>query len=152
MSTATVERTRIVPGDRPVAAHRFTLRLLGAALALAIAYIHIKDQGGFPGNKAPRYVGMGYYLLELAALAVAVALLAGVGRHTVQAWLVAVGVAAGPLIGYTLSRGPGLPGYTDDRGNWSEPIGVASVVVEALLLLLAAAALIRARRSTPPQS
>ncbi len=29
-----------------------------------------------------------------------------------------------------------MPSYTDDRGNWSETIGVLSLVVEVVLLVL----------------
>jgi hypothetical protein len=36
-----------------------------------------------------------------------------------------------------------LPDYTDDIGNWGEPLGVISVVVEGVLLILAAASLLR---------
>lgn len=110
---------------------------------MAIAIIHIKDQGGFPGDKQPRYVGVGYYLLELGAV-VAVALL--LSRAQRGGWFFSIGVALGPLLGYVLSRGPGLPLYRDDRGNWSETIGVASLVVEGLLLALAVVAILLADR------
>ena len=56
-------------------------------------------------------------------------------------WLLAAGVALGPLVGYVLSRGPGLPDYTDDVGNWGEPLGVISLIVEGVLLVLAITAL-----------
>lgn len=123
-------------------------RILGAALALGVAYIHVKDQGGFPGDKTPHYVGIGYYVLEAAGLVAAILLLAGTGRHTVKAWLLAIGVAVGPLVGFVLSRGPGLPNYTDDKGNWTEPIGIASLIVEGALLLLAAGLVAGATRTT----
>jgi hypothetical protein len=55
-----------------------------------------------------------------------------------------MGVAAGPVIGYILSRGPGLPGYTSDIGNWTEPLGLAGVVVDVLLFSLAATLFLRA--------
>src|SRR4051794_23527867 len=108
--------------------------VLGACPALGVAYIHVKDQGGVPGDKAPTSVGVGYYALELLGLLAAVLLLAGPGRHTAKAWLLAVGVALGPIVGFALSRGPGLPDYTDDRGNWTEPLGLVSLVVEGALL------------------
>lgn len=123
-------------------------RIVGAALALGVAYVHVKDQGGFPGDKAPTYVGVGYYVLELAGLLTAVLLIAGPRKHTVKAWLLAVGVAAGPIVGFMLSRGPGLPSYSDDKGNWTETLGVVSLVVEGALLLLAAALVARSRRRT----
>lgn len=117
-------------------------RLAAAALCVAVAVIHLKDQGGLPGDKQPGYVGLGYYLLELAAVAAVVLLFS---RSYRQGWLLALGVAAGPLIGYILSRGPGMPSYTDDRGNWSETIGVLSLIVEGALLILALAAFLRRR-------
>lgn len=131
-------------------AQRWQWLLQGSAAALAavVAAIHVVDQGGI-GLKSPAYVGLGYWLLELTALAVAVLLCSA--SHKVL-WLVAFGSGAGPLLGWVLSRGPGLPNYTDDRGNWTEPLGVASVVVEALLMAVAVAGVLscptRRARST----
>jgi hypothetical protein len=142
--------TTVRPPDRETTTpvqHHLAARLSGAALALAVAYVHVTDQGGFPGAKAPTYVGIGYYLLEAAGLVAAVALIAGPGRHTTKAWLFTVGVAAGPLLGFVLSRGPGLPAYTDDKGNWTEPLGLISLVVEGALLLVAAAVLARSHHT-----
>lgn len=129
------------------AAQHLGLRLLGALLALAVVVIHVKDQGGFPGDKTPPYVGIGYYLLEAVGVVLAFALVTGLGRHTVKVWLLTLGVAVGPLLGFVLSRGPGLPDYTDDRGNWTEPIGVASLVVEGALALVTLTVLARSRRA-----
>lgn len=119
----------------------------GALLTLGVAWIHVIDQGGLPGSKDPAYVGRGYWALELVAVVVAVALIVRRSRRQVTTWLAVGTVAAGPLIGYVLSRGPGMPGYTDDRGNWAEPIGLISMAVEGLLLLLAVAC-IRILRSS----
>jgi hypothetical protein len=109
-------------------------------LCLTVAAIHVIDQGGFPGSKAPTYVAYGYYALELIGAVAAVLLIAGAIR---AGWFLATGVAAGPFIGYVLSRGPGLPGYTDDIGNWTEPLGLAALAVEALLVALAATLFLR---------
>jgi hypothetical protein len=121
-------------------------RLTGAALAMAVALVHVIDQGGFPGDKDPAYVGKGYYLLELAGVLVAAALvLAREVRLARLAWCGAALVALGPLAGYIASRGPGLPDYTDDKGAWTEPLGLVSIVVEVALLVLALAAAARSR-------
>lgn len=118
-------------------------RVAAALLCLAVTYIHVKDQGGFPGSKEPTYVGIGYYLLEAAGVLCAVLLLAARKGATGRAgWLLSAGVALGPIVGFVLSRGPGLPGYTDDKGNWTETLGVVSLVVEGLLLVLALVALV----------
>jgi hypothetical protein len=108
----------------------------GALLAVGIAGIHIMDQGGIPGSKTPMYVGWAYYVLEIAAVLLALAMVVKRSRSQAATWLAAGAVAAGPLTGYVLSRGPGLPAYTDDRGNWAEPIGLLSLALEGLLLLL----------------
>ena len=131
------------PTSAPAATQHLATRGLAAALAVGVAYAHVKDQGGFPGDKAPGYVGGGYYLLELAAVVVAVALLVRANRPT---WLLSLGVAVGPVVGFVLSRGPGLPDYNDDKGNWFEPLAVGSLLVEAVLLLLSGFVLLRARR------
>lgn len=149
MPTLTQSRT-VTPATREThrpAKNHVVLRVLGAALALGVAYIHVRDQGGFPGDKSPTYLAIGYYLLEAGGLGTAIALLVASRRQLVNVWTLAFGVALGPLAGFVLSRGPGLPLYTDDRGNWTEPLGVISVVVEGALLVLAAVVLGRSRRS-----
>jgi hypothetical protein len=127
-------RTRLAPG------RTWAPRIAGAALCLAVAAIHILDQGGVPGSKTPAYVADAYYVLEVAGAVTAALLIAGAVR---AGWFLAAGVAAGPFIGYVLSRGPGLPSYTSDVGNWTEPLGLVSLVVEAVLFVLAATLLLR---------
>ncbi|MGH3550909.1 MAG: hypothetical protein ACRDQU_22865 [Pseudonocardiaceae bacterium] len=113
-------------------------RMVGVVGCLAVAAIHVLDQGGMPGTKGPDYVQFMYYALEAVGVLAAVLLLT---NKTRVGWLLSLGVAAGPIVGYVLSRGPGMPNYTDDIGNWAEPLGVVSLVVEGILLILAAASL-----------
>ncbi|MER6977848.1 hypothetical protein [Streptomyces carpinensis] len=108
-------------------------RWAGALLCLVVAAIHVVDQGGITTTRDPYYVGVAYHVLEIAAVVAAVLLLIGLVR---PGWLLAAGVAVGPLLGYILSRGPGLPDYSDDIGNWTEPLGLVSLAVEGALLLL----------------
>src|SRR5690348_16398618 len=143
MSQATRTTTR--PATRAQGRIGPLLGVVGAVLALAVAYIHVADQGGFPGDKSPAYLGIGYYVLEVVAVVVAVALLVGRSRNRVGTWLLAAAVGAGPMTGYILTRGPGLPGATDDRGNWGEPLGVASLVVEGVLIVLSLACAVTLR-------
>ncbi|MFF3511476.1 hypothetical protein [Streptomyces sp. NPDC002573] len=121
------DQTATAPGATWVA------RWAGALLSLAVAAIHVVDQGGIAATRTPYYIGVAYHVLEIAAVVAAVLLLIGFVR---VGWLLAVGVAAGPLLGYILSRGPGLPGYKDDVGNWTESLGLVSLAVEGALLLL----------------
>jgi hypothetical protein len=131
-----------MPADqtRRTTGRTWPLRATGAALCLAVAAIHVIDQGGIPGSKTPAYVGDGYYALEIIGAVTALLLIAGVVR---AGWFLTAGVAAGPFVGYVLSRGPGLPGYTSDVGNWTEPLGLVSLAVEAALFALAATLLLR---------
>jgi hypothetical protein len=79
-----------------------------------------------------------HWFHRLAALPAAVLCMAVVFIHIKD---------QGPIIGYALSRGPGLPSYADDRRNWTETIGVISLVVEGSLLVIAVLALYTATRS-----
>lgn len=147
----TVQTTRRTRAAEKVSAAHAVPAVLGVVAAittLGVAAVHVTDQGGFPGSKEPSYVGVGYYVLELAALVVAGVLLTRRGRNHILTWVVAFGVAVGPLVGYSLSRGPGMPDYTDDKGNWVEPIGLTSLALEGLLLVLALAGSALARRTT----
>lgn len=123
-------------------------RLTGALLCLGVVAIHVIDQGGIPGSKTPTYVGIGYYVLEIVGILTAIWLLARPAR---AAWFVAIGVAGGPLLGYVLSRGPGLPDYADDKGNWTEPLGLLSVLVEGVLLVLSVTLFVRRARAEAAQ-
>src|SRR3954453_8968555 len=97
-------------------------RLVGALLCAAVAYIHVKDQGGLTGTKDPAYMQAGYYAIEVTAVIAGLMLLTL--RRSMTSWFLAMGVASGPFIGYVLTRTTGLPGAMDDRGNWSETLGV----------------------------
>jgi hypothetical protein len=117
--------------------------VFGAALCVVVAAVHVIDQGGIIGSKEPGYVALGYWVLEVVALLIAAPMVLTRSRWT---WFVAAGVAAGPFVGYALSRGPGLPDYTDDKGNWIEPLGVISLLVEAVLFMLASVQFVRDTR------
>ena len=122
-------------------------RWAGALLSLAVAAIHVVDQGGITATRDPYYIGVAYHVLEIAAVVTAVLLLIGLVR---LGWLLAAGVALGPLLGYILSRSSGLPDYSDDVGNWTEPLGLFSLAVEGTLLLLSVPLCVRSmRRRTP---
>jgi len=140
-----MDKLPLATGAAHAARGALLLRVLGVIGCLAVAAIHVLDQGGLPGTKDPHYVQIMYYALEVAGVAAATLLLTRPAR---AGWVIAAGVAAGPILGYILSRGPGLPNYTDDIGNWAEPLGVFSLVVEGVLLILAAAALLTPGRRT----
>jgi hypothetical protein len=76
-----------------------------------------------------------YIALIVGTIVVAGALL---HRESRVAWAGAALLAAGPLVGYILSRTTGLPSAKGDIGNWSEPLGLASMFIEGCLVALAA--------------
>ena len=50
-------------------------------------------------------------------------------------------LSSGAIVAFVLSRTVGLPQGADDIGNWTEPLGMASLFVEGSLVALSAAAL-----------
>jgi hypothetical protein len=87
------------------------------------------------------YLGLLFVLAAAGALALAIALSRTGDRRT---WLAATALPALILIGFILSRTSGLPAATDDVGNWREPLGLVSLVVETLLVCLGAGLLVPA--------
>ena len=112
------------------------LRAVAAVGLAAIALIHLLDA---PGKFAETpYMGWLYVALIAACVAAAYAF-----THTTdrRLWLAAIALAAGPLVGFVLTRTVGLPQADGDIGNWTEPLGLASLFVEGSLVALAGAAL-----------
>ena len=64
-------------------------------------------------------------------------------------WQAAAGLSASVILGYVLSRTTGLPQATDDIGNWSEPLGIASLFVEGAVIALGAGVLWTRRAAAP---
>lgn len=106
-------------------------RALTAAGLAGIALIHLLDSIG--KYHETRYLFWMYVALMVASLVVGAALL-----HTRRrgAWLAAAGLAAIALVGYVINRTVGLPDATGDIGNWTEPIGLASLFVEAVVIAM----------------
>ena len=108
----------------------------------AIGVIHLLDSIG--KYSETRYLFWMYIALIAGSIAVAGAVLFTRSR---AAFLAAAGLAASALVGYVLSRSTGLPGAKDDIGNWTEPLGLASLFVEGGVVVVAGAAFLVTRRS-----
>jgi hypothetical protein len=110
---------------------------VAAALAV-VCVVHLLDG---PGSLQDQfYVGA----LELALAAACVPLLVLLLIHPSRAlWRSALVLNAAALIAYLLSRTVGLPGSTDDVGNWGQALGVVNVFAEVGVIALAAAVLSR---------
>src|SRR5580658_2150380 len=119
--------------------------VLGAGLALAIAVIHLQDQGGLLGNQSPMWLKYGYYLVEISSTISAALII----RGKTAGWVLGLASSVGPMTGYMLSRTVGLPGDPGDVGNWGYLLGTVSLVVEGSFIVLAVFCLIRIRRAWP---
>lgn len=141
--------------NKTVARHQFAdsdvvARGLGAAGMIAIGLIHLLDAPG-KFHETP-YMGWLYVALIVASICTAHVLTLG---SSSRAWLAAAGLAATAIIGFTLTRTTGLPQATGDIGNWTEPIGLASLYIEGAVVALSAVTLLRRRAATngpePPE-
>ena len=79
---------------------RLPFQILGAGLALAIAVIHLQDQGGLLGDQSPTWLRYGYYLVEMGSTIAAALII----RGKVAGWWLGLAASVGPMVGYILSR------------------------------------------------
>ena len=115
------------------------VRFSGAMLALAIAAVHVADQGGVTALASPGWIGWGYRLIEVGGVLTALVLL--VPRMvrlvpTWAGWAAGVLLGVGPFVAYVLSRTVGVPGDPGDVGNWGYWVGTVALLVEAGLVAL----------------
>lgn len=118
-----------------------TLELAGIAGLATMIAIHATELAGKVEEVA--YLGFGYVALIAAAFVAVVMLSVGDRRG----WVLAGVTAAATLAGYVLTRTTGLPGSTDDVGNWGETLAVWAMAAELGVCGLAVVALGRARRT-----
>lgn len=104
----------------------------GLVLLAATAWIHFRDIPDKFGETP--YLGWLYVLLVAGCAAAGAWLLSNRWRSGAVLGMV---VSLGAILGYVLTRSVGLPGARDDIGNWGEPAGVLSLVLEAAFVLLA---------------
>ena len=120
-----------------------SVRLVGALLALAVAAVHIADQGSLTSLASPHWIGWSYRLIEIGAVLTASAVL--VSRPAWFGWAAGVLLGTGPFLGYVASRSVGVPGDHADIGNWGYWVGTVSLVVEAALIVLSVGMLLSLR-------
>ena len=94
---------------------------------LSIALIHVLD---LPGKWAEtRYLGVGYVLVIAASLVLAEIIST---RNDKRAMYASAALAIAVLAGFIINRTVGMPRAMEDIGNWGEPLGLASLFVEAI--------------------
>ena len=104
---------------RLAAPPEFSIRLIGALLALAVAGVHVADQGGITAFNSPDWLG----------------------------WAAGALLGLGPFVSYLTSRSIGLPGDHADVGNWGYWVGTDSLLVEAALVILSVTMLLPTART-----
>lgn len=131
----TMSSLRISVSSPPLA----RLLAVPAALGLlAVALVHLIDG---PGSLTDRFY-VGGLELALAVACVPLALLL-ITRPVRLFWHAAGALCTAALLVYIASRTVGLPGSTDDIGNWFQTLGVLNVLFEAVVIALAALAVRR---------
>jgi hypothetical protein len=99
----------------------------GIALILVVGLIHLINS---PEDlEEGSYTGVLYLANFLGALAAAV----GIYRGRRWGWALGFLIAAGAFVAYVISRTAGLPGLPVET-EWLEPLGVLSLIVEALFM------------------
>jgi membrane protease YdiL (CAAX protease family) len=125
-------------------ANDFVARTVGIIGLGGIALIHVLQAP--EAFEQTTYLGVLFVAAVLASLALSAAL-TRTGDERV--WVAAGGLAASIMLGYFLSRTSGLPDATVDVGNWTEPLGLASLVAEGLVVCVAAASVAGAAAPIP---
>lgn len=145
----TMERAATRDSNEPTTlGDTWAARLVGIGLLAATALIHLGDiRGKF--DETP-YLGFGYVLLVAGCAVAGVLLLLPDRTNHVRGWALAGGLCAITLLGFVLTRTVGLPSAMDDKGNWSETLGVWSLITEGVLVVLSGACLVAAYRSHTP--
>lgn len=121
--------------------------LAGGAAVAAAAHVpvigpHLED--------AP-YMGVLFVLLTWACLFLAAAAVTADDRVIYRLSLLTCGLA---MLGYGATRLVAFPQLADDVGRWLEPLGVVSVVAEAVVVGVAASVLRRlgSRQESRPEN
>src|ERR671921_856461 len=104
------------------------LKLAAMVLIVVVGLVHLV--GAPPHYRWAPYLGVGFVVNLIGALVAA----AGIYRDALWGWLLGALVAGGALVMYVVSRSVGLPGFEHAVGRWSGPLGILSLVVEALFI------------------
>jgi len=109
------------------------MRTIGIVGLVDVCFIHLLN---LPGtiHETP-YIGW-LTIAPIVGSVLAAAML--VHRPNPAAWTLAGAGAAFTIIAFVISRTVGLPKATGDIGNWTEPLGLASLLVEGVVVCTAA--------------
>jgi hypothetical protein len=116
---------------------RWTLAL--AAVVAAVAHVPVIA----PHLDEAPYMGTLFIVLTAACLVLAAAVLV---RDTAAVYSLSVLTCGLAILGYAATRLVAFPMLADDVGNWWEPLGIVSIVSEAVVVAAAVSALMTLRR------
>ena len=103
---------------------------------MSVGIIHaLEIQGQLSGTV---WLTVSFSLLAVVAPVSGLWLLARPARAS---WLAAGVICLATALGYVLTRSVGLPGDTGDIGNWLEPLGITSLIIEGIVVVIAVMAL-----------
>jgi hypothetical protein len=123
-----------------VTSRQFGLRALLATLLAGAAVAHLPVTPEHL-HEAP-YMGSLFAAFALGALGLAAVVLVATSRRSLE---LSGGLCLLALATYAATRLVGFPQLSDDVGNWLEPWGVVSVLIEAAAVVTAIVALAEAR-------
>ena len=141
MTTTTAPSRQV--SSRVAGASTLDTRRIAVGLGLAVtAAIHVLD---LPSKvEEVPYLAVAYALLIVASFVIMERLFR---RGILIDYLAAIGLGLAILLAFVVNRTVGMPGATDDIGNWLEPLGLLSLVVEGFFVWQAAAAVALLRRA-----
>lgn len=116
-------------------------RYPAALLAVVAGFAHVPVTPEHL-NEAP-YIGVLFIVLTTVCVVLAAGLLIA---DSPVVWAALGGTCLLAVIAFVLSRTIGLPQMADDVGNWSETLGVVSVVTESAVVVFSVLALRKSRR------
>ncbi|MCX6413105.1 MAG: hypothetical protein NTU77_00600 [Actinobacteria bacterium] len=97
--------------------------------------VHVMD---LPGKlEEVPYLGVMYIIVILLAGFLVHRMISGATKRD---YIAAAALAAAVIVGFVINRTVGMPGATDDIGNWSEPLGLLSLVIESWVVYIALSA------------
>jgi hypothetical protein len=123
------------------------LQSTGVAGLGAVAVIHFAQV--VPTTEQTPWLGAAFVLLTFACMGVAAQLL---HNSTRLVWLQVAVLNAGVIGGYAFTRLMSTPFDNTDVGNWSESLGIASLLIEGILVALSLHAVTRRPRFLLPMS
>jgi hypothetical protein len=120
----------VSPDGRRVVTEEPFLRPAGFVGLLGVAMIHFVD---LPKTWKEKPLIGALFLALIVGCVLAAGLLV---RNPRRGWQGAGVLSALALGGYAVSRTWGLPTSTSDIGNWTEPLGLAAIFVEAMVVAM----------------